>query len=251
VSAPRPSAARAIVQLPGRYWVAIAAYVVPVLATFVARALLGDNPTTAEIDNLGFGLPAFEDGRWWTLFTGFVLVDDLAIPRPTLILLGVAAYEHVAGHARALAVLLAGHVVAVLLGIALFVPFEDSGNVLARTVTSAIDFGTSNGCYACLGAWTCYLASPWRRRVRWWQSVWLVGPLLFSGHIYDVTHPIGWAFGMWAGVRLMAPDRPDPTPFDRREWPGLLLAIAIGAVCGLYSGYTGGGPGGLFGWTLG
>ena len=86
--------------------------------------------------------------------------------------------------------------------------------------------------------------------MRWWQNVWLTGPLLFSGHLYDVTHPIGWVFGMWVGVRLMAPDRPDPTPFDRREWPGLILAIVIGALLALYSGYAGGGPGGLFGWTL-
>ena len=250
VSEPGSAVARTLVQLPVRYCVAIATYVVPLLATFVVRAMLGGDPTAAEIDNLGFGLPAFEDGRWWTVFTGFVLVDDLAVPRPTLILLGVAAYEHVAGHLRALLVLLAGQVVAVLLGIALFVPFQDTGNVLARTVTSTVDFGTSNGCYACLGAWTCYLASPWRRRVRWWQNVWLAGPLLFSGHLYDATHPIGWVFGMWVGVRLMAPDRPDPTPFDRREWPGLILAIVIGALLALYSGYAGGGPGGLFGWTL-
>ena len=97
MSEPTSAAVRSLVRLPGRYWVAISAYVVPLLATFVARAILGDDPTAAEVDNLGFGLPAFEDGRWWTLFTGFVLVDDLAVPPPTLILLGVAAYEHVAG----------------------------------------------------------------------------------------------------------------------------------------------------------
>ena len=40
------------------------------------------------------------------------------------------------------------------------------------------------------------------------------------------------------------------TPFNRREWPGLILAVAIGAICGLYSGVIGDGTGGLFGWSL-
>jgi len=251
VSEPRPAVARTLVQLLARYWVAISAYVVPLLATFVARAILGDHPTAAEIDNLGFGLPAFEDGRWWTLFTGTVLVGDLGIPLPSFTVIAVILYEHVAGHLRALVALVGGQVFGVLIVLLAIIPLQNSTSAFAREVTNVTDFGISVGGFACLGAWSAYLRSPLRRGVRLSISAYHFGPLLLSGLIFDLSHPAGWALGLLAGPYLMRPRQPDQRPVRPTAWPWIIVATLVGAALGIYVGLSSSGVGGIFGWGPG
>ena len=206
---------RTILRLPVRYCVTFGVLVVPIAATLLARWALGPDPTPEDIAQLGYGLPALEEGRWWTLFTSMVLVDSLAIPLPSFTAVAVALYEHVAGHWRTLVALIGGQVLGVLIVLVAIIPLRDDTSVFAQEVTNAIDFGISVGGFACLGAWTAYLRAPLRRAMRWGGSCYQLGPLLLSGLIYDLTHPAGWILGLLAGPVLMRPRVPDRTPFRR------------------------------------
>ncbi|MET0911655.1 MAG: hypothetical protein ABWZ99_19475, partial [Ilumatobacteraceae bacterium] len=113
--------------------------------------------------------------------------------------------------------------------------------------------GISVGGFACLGAWTAHLSAPWRRRLRWGLSCYFPGPLLLSGLIYDLSHPVGWVVGLLLGNAFVAgTDHPyDERPMDRREVPWLVVVAVLGAAAGIYVGWTGGGIGGIFGWGPG
>lgn len=233
---------------PLRYSVAIGVIVVPILATLVARWALGADRTLADVEELGYGLPALQDGRWWTLFTGMVLVDDLAIPLPSFTVIAVALYEHVAGHWRTLVALVGGQLLGVLIVLLAIIPLQDNSSAFAQEVTNVLDFGISVGGFACMGAWTAYLRSPLRRGVRLGVSCYHLGPLLLSGLIFDLSHPAGWVLGLLAGPYLMRPRHPDSRPVARRSWPWMVVAVIVGTAIGVYAGWTGGGVGGIFGW---
>ncbi len=239
---------RTALRLPARYCVALGVVVVPILATLVARWALGDDRTAVDVNELAYGLPALQDGRWWTLFTGMVLVDDLAIPLPSFTIIAVVLHEHVAGHWRALVALVGGQVLGVLPVLLAIIPLQDSTSAFAQEVTNVTDFGISVGAFACLGAWTAYLRSPLRRGSRLALSCYQAGPLLLSGLIFDLSHPAGWFLGLLAGPFLMRPQRPDHRPVSRRAWPWMLMAVLTGTGIGVAAGWFGGGIGGVFGW---
>ena len=84
-------------------------------------------------------------------------------------------------------------------------------------------------------------------------SCYFVGPLLLSGLIFDLTHPMGWVIGLVLGVLLInGTDHPyDSARLERRELPWLVAIATAGAVAGVVGGWTGGGIGGVFGWGPG
>ena len=57
-------------------------------------------------DEVAYGLPALQDGRWWTFFTGMFFAPQLALYVPILLLLVVVAsiYERRVGHVRTIVV---------------------------------------------------------------------------------------------------------------------------------------------------
>jgi phosphatidylglycerol lysyltransferase len=248
VSARRSAAVRWVVRLPVRYCVTLGVIVVPIIATLIARHALGPDPTPQDVAELGYGLPALQEGRWWTLFTGMVLVDGLAIPLPSFTVVAVALYEHVARHWRTIVALVGGQLLGVLLTLAAVVPLQDSTSPFAREVTTVLDFGISVGGFACMGAWTAYLRAPLRRPIRWAVSCYQLGPLLLSGLIFDLSHPAGWFLGLLAGPLLMRPRPLHDRPLRRRDVGWIVLGIAIGTTIGVIAGWNGGGPGGIFGW---
>jgi len=246
--------AHAVVRLPARYRVAIAVVLVPALATAIARWALGDSPTAAQIDRLGYGWPNLEDGRVWTLLTGALVVRSLAISFvPSFSFFGVLLLEHKAGHWRTAVAFVAGQVLGVLLALLVTWPLKGRSGAFAQEMTETVDFGYSVGGFAALGLWSCYLGAPLRRPVHVAISCYLACQLLLSGLIYDVSHPLGWILGITAGARwLLPPDhvdrRPPRIPVDVR-W--MALAAVLGIVGGVVAGWNAGGIGGIFGWGPG
>lgn len=239
---------RWLASVPVRYCVALGVIVVPILATLVARWALGDDRTAADVAELGYGLPALQEGRWWTLFTGTVLVDGLSIPLPSFTVIAVVLYEHVARHWRTLVALVAGQVFGVLLVLLAVIPLQDNTGAFAREITTVTDFGISVGGFACMGAWTAYLRSPLRRATRLGVTCYMFGPLLLSGLIFDLSHTVGWFLGILAGPFLMRPKQQDQRPVGRQAWPWMAPAVVVGTAIGIYAGWSGGGIGGIFGW---
>ena len=242
---------RTILHLPERFRVSLAVWLAPAVATLVARWVLGDDPTAAAVQRLGYGWPALEDGRLWTLVTGAVVVPSLAISlAPSFSLVGVVLLEARADHWRTAVAFVGGQLVGVVVALAITWPLHGSDGAFAHETTDTVDFGFSVGGFAALGLWTAYLSATWRRPLRLAITLYLLGQLLFAGHIYDVSHPIGWLLGITAGTRwLLPPDEPDRLPVQvPRDVAWLAVAGVIGTAAGVVAGWNAGGIGGIFGW---
>ena len=241
---------RTLVHLPIRYCVTLGVLLVPPLATMLARWALDHNPSPAEVAELGYGWPALEAGRWWTLVTGAVVSPSLAISFiPSYTFLAVALLEHKARHWRTLVALVGGQIGGVLLGLLVTIPWRGSSSAFAVEVTQTVDFGISVGGFACLGAWSCYLKAPLRRPLRWGVACYLIAQLLLSGLIFDVSHPMGWILGVVGGTWLMRPQRLDrPAPRVPTDVLWIALGVVLGSAVGIVAGWNGGGVGGIFGW---
>jgi len=236
-----------------RLRVTLAVSAVCVVAMVWAKAALGDGAAGEIVARFGYGLPALEDGRPWTILTGLPLESSLSlIPQPITVV-ALVVYERVARHLRTIGVFVGGHVVAVLVLAGFLWVVQDPTNDWLRTMTQTLDVGSSNGAFACLGAWTAHLRAPTRRRVRLGIGCYLPVLLLISGHVYDLSHPIGFVFGLAVGpVLARGTRRPyDPAPWQRRELPWLVLVAVIGLAYGCYDAWNPGGTGGPFGWGPG
>jgi hypothetical protein len=243
--------ARWLLRLPSRYRVAIAVWLAPAVATAIARWALGDDPTAAQVARLGYGIPALADGRLWTLVTGALVAQSLTIPLvPSFSFVAVALLEHKAGHWRSAVAFVAGQLLGVLLAALVTWPLRGSDGAFAREMTDTVDFGFSVGGFAAIGLWTCYLRAPLRRPLRVGIGLYLLGQLLLSGLVYDVSHPIGFLLGITAGARwLLPPRRLDRSPVRvPADVLWIVAGAAIGIAAGVLAGWNARGVGGLFGW---
>jgi len=239
-----------IVRIPIDYWVSICVFFAPAIANTIARAVLGDSPSAAEIVELGYGWPALDAGRWFTPLTGAIIDRGLEVSFiPGYTFFAVVLLEHKARHWRTILFLVGGQVAGVLLGLLLTWPLKGSTGPFAVEQTTVIDFGISVGGFACLGAWTAYIGAPWRRPIRVAVSLYLLCQLLVSGLIFDVSHPMGWLLGVVGGQLLMRPQTIDRSPLRvPADVIWLVVAVVLGITVGLVAGWNGGGVGGLFGW---
>ncbi len=236
--------------LLGRYRVSLAVLLVPAVATWIARRALGADATDGDVMELGYGLPPLLDGRVWTLLTGAFVAPSLTVSLvPSFSFVAVVLLEHEARHARTLLAFLGGQILGVALALLVTWPLDSVDGAFAGEMTDTVDFGFSVGGFAALGMWTCYLRAPLRRPLRWGISGYLACQLVFSGLIFDVSHPIGWTLGIVGGSRLMRPDRPDDAALRvPRDVGWILLGTLIGVGVGMFAAWHAGGVGGPFGW---
>ena len=113
-----------------------------------------------------YGLPALDDGRWWTPLTGTFLVAHPLVYIPTLISLGaLGALEYLRGSRVALASVWVGQLFGVF-GSALLLSLLRlfSEWPWAEETAAALDVGPSAGALACLAALIGLAPAPWRTR---------------------------------------------------------------------------------------
>lgn len=167
-----------------------------VVALLIVVGVIGGglwSPVTAQPwwEQVAYGLPALQGGRWWTVVTGTFFVISPILYAPTLAAFaGMAFLEWKRGSRLALAFFGGGQLLAVL-GAALGL-LAASGLPWPWAVRLAgdLDVGPSGGAMACIAACAGLLPSPWRQRL--WIAVFgyaTVG-LLFIGTIADVEHAI-------------------------------------------------------------
>ena len=148
------------------------------LGTFVTE--VADRPWG---DHVAYGLPAFQDGRWWSVLTGapFAITPLCYVA----VLASFAAFagfaEHRLGTARAATIWAIGHVAGVVGGIALIA-------VTGSALTSALDVGPSGGAMAAAAVGTATLTPRWRMWTRTGLVAYVVGSMLVVGHLADVVH---------------------------------------------------------------
>lgn len=184
-------------------------------------------------DRVATGLPAFAEGRWWTLATSPVFANppSMLLLLAPLVLGGVGWAEWRFGSLRTLAIFAAGHAVGVLGAAALLAAIVPSGWGWAERLAQALDVGPSCGAYACLAFALAPLPSPWRLRARFALAVWAAIEVLYIGQLANLEHAIAVAAALAVSGALPAFRHPAGRP-SSREWRLLAFAglVLIGVV---------------------
>ena len=224
-----------------RYWGTTFVVACVVVAGLATGALWTDVRAGTDLyDEVAYGLPALQDGRWWTFFTGMFFAPQLALYVPILLLLVVVAsiYERRVGHVRTIVVALGGQFLAGLLGALFLWMFDDSSWTWARQLGTQLDLGISAGGFALMGALTAVMQPIWRNRIRVGIGAYLIGLLLNSGLLWDVEHFLAFGLGIVAGPFLAgrAPVLPQ-VRFTRRTQRAIVaLIVAVLAITALIEG---------------
>ncbi len=146
---------------------------------------------TPLFDVVAYGLPALEQGRWWTPITGTFFVIQPWVYIPTILgFWGMAYLEHRRGWRVALLYYWLGQLFAVF-GAALLLT---GGRALpwpwAQNLAQTLDVGASGGTMACIAAAIGLFAAPWRQRAWFVVLGFAAISLLYLGTLADLEHAL-------------------------------------------------------------
>ena len=187
------------------------------------------------LDSVAYGLPALQDGRWWTPVSGafFALTPAQYLPVAggAAILLGWSEWR--LGTRRVAIASVGAHLVGVLGAALVLLLFSGIGWGWADRTAEVLDVGFSAGALGAVAAASVTLVPPWRGRVRLLLSLYVVLAFLYIGLLWDLEHLLAVGFGLLLGPFLLG-RRPAPigVRFSRHEWrmiafTGFLIAAAV------------------------
>ncbi|UOQ57316.1 DUF2156 domain-containing protein [Leucobacter allii] len=211
-----------------------AALVLALLVIGIATGTLwspaSEKPWYAEFAT---GLPAFAEGRWWTVFTSPFLLNApyVFLTIAPLVIGGVGWAEWRFGSLRTIGLFLAGHLVGVLGAAGIVAVVSQTGWHWAERLTTVYDVGPSCGAFTALVFAIATLPSPWRLRARVATVIWIGVSVLYLGQLHDLEHAVALVAAMLASGWLPAFRHRASRP-SAREWRLIAFAglIAIGAV---------------------
>ena len=154
--------------------------------------------------SVAYGLPAFEDGRVWTLATGavFALQPLQYIP----ILLGFLVFggfaEYCLGAGKAAIGFVVCHVFAVVGTAVLLMLVRDHGYQWATDLARVVDAGPSAGFLGAAAVASATLRPPWRGRVRVVLGAYVFLSAIHLGALADVEHALAVGGGLLLGPVL-------------------------------------------------
>jgi lysylphosphatidylglycerol synthetase-like protein (DUF2156 family) len=134
-------------------------------------------------DAVSYGVPTFEDGHWWSIFTGapFAVIPLFYIP----ILLSFAGFvglaEYRFGTARTMLAWFAGQSVSVCGAVAIAAIGDNHW-------TSLVDSGPSGGTLAVAALLTASFTPRWRLTARIGLLGYVTGSILLVGSLADLVH---------------------------------------------------------------
>lgn len=172
--------------------------VVLAIATGTAWSPLERSDWYADV---GFGPPALQDGRWWTVVTGSLFaLQPLQYPVVLVFFaLPVGLCEWRLGTRRTAAVVTIGQVLGVVLGGLLVIALSHTGWGWAQRTATDLDVGFSAGALAAATVVSADLRRPWRGRLRLAVFGYVITSLSFLGYLYDVEHLVAASIGLWVG----------------------------------------------------
>jgi lysylphosphatidylglycerol synthetase-like protein (DUF2156 family) len=219
------------------------ALVVAILVlSVVTRTLwdpLLDRPLHASVT---YGLPAFEQGRWWTVAAGAFFAAQPIQYLP--ILVGLMVFGGFAewrlGTLRYAIALVSCHLVAVVGAAGLLWLTRDLGYLWTASLAHVRDAGPSAGFLGAAAAASVTLTPPWRGRLRTLLVAYVVLFVIYMGAIADLEHVVGVAFGLALGP-LLAGRAPRLTlrQLTRRDYRLLASGLfVLAAIQGLVQPFT-------------
>lgn len=190
------------------------------------------------------GLPAFEAGRWWTVFTSpfFLSPPYVYLTLLPLLIIGFGWSEWRFGTLRTIGIALGGHIIGVLGAAGVAAALSQTDWHWGDKLASSLDVGPSCGAFATLIFAIATLPSPWRLRARVAVLIWVGISLLYLGQLYDLEHAIAIIAALIAVGAIPALRHPASRP-TTREWRLIafwsLIAIGIIEVIDLAVPYDG------------
>jgi phosphatidylglycerol lysyltransferase len=162
---------------------------------------LADRPLGQSV---AYGLPAFEDGRVWTLASGAVFALQPAQYIP--ILLGLLAFggftEYCLGARKTALAIVTCHVFAVVATAALLLLVRNHGYQWATDLALRVDAGPSAGFLGAAAVASATLRTPWRGRVRVALGTYVFLSAIHLGALADVEHALAVSGGLVLGPVL-------------------------------------------------
>lgn len=183
-------------------------------------------------DLVGYGLPAFEDGRWYTLLTGpfFALlpVYYLFVAGGFALVTGFAEWR--LGTRRTVVITVGYQIGAVLITALVFWLFRGTDWPWVQQRATELDVGFSAGMMAAVSVASATVRPPWRLRLRLLIWVYVLYSLFFIGQMADAEHSIAvllsLPFSTWlAGPRGLT-SRALPTRFEVRQLAFVLVLVS-------------------------
>ena len=213
----RPALGAVLRRIPFALGVTVTMLVLGVLTQSLWSAL-EDRPLFEQV---AYGLPAFQAGRWYTVVSGalFAIAPWQYVPVAGGFLLLVGWAEWHLGTRRTAIVTVTGQAGAVLLSAAVLVPLSASGWGWAVRIADDLDVGFSAGALAAVCAATVAVKPPWRARLRLALVLYAGISFLYIGVLWDLEHVFGVLIGLTAGPFLMGrrPQLGRPR-LSRHEW---------------------------------
>ncbi len=204
-----------------------------VVITVVLAVVLGTLWTTIEdkswYDDVAFGLPAFEDGRWLTLIWGMFFALDpffyVYVAGAFALITGFSEWR--LGTARTVLICVLYQWGAVLITALIFLIFRNSGWEWVQARAAETDVGFSAGMLAAVSVASATVRPPWRLRLR--LAIWgyVLFSVLFVGQMADAEHFVAVVLSMPVSTRLAGPHALRARALPTRHELRLLAAIGV------------------------
>lgn len=204
-----------------------------VVITVVLAVVLGTLWTTIEdkswYDDVAFGLPAFEDGRWLTLIWGMFFALDpffyVYVAGAFALITGFSEWR--LGTARTVLICVLYQWGAVLITALIFLIFRNSGWEWVQARAAETDVGFSAGMLAAVSVASATVRPPWRLRLR--LAIWgyVLFSVLFVGQMADAEHFVAVMLSMPFSTRLAGPHALRARALPTRHELRLLAAIGV------------------------
>ncbi len=173
-------------------------------AVGAASGSLRAGPPQRLLDRIGVGLPTLDAGHWWGPATSLFWCSGIGayVFTSVLLLLVGPVAERRLGRRRSILVLLAGQVLATLLGTALVRLGIAAGEGWTHSVTDEVAVGPAAGLFALAAVLSHRLTALWRRRLRLLVVLVPLVSTLYIGHLQGVQCFAAALVGLAGGALL-------------------------------------------------
>ena len=229
------SASRAVGAVPGvvrRVPFTASVVIVILVVGLLARTVWTPIWRLSWFPDVAYGVPALQEGRIWTLLTGwlFFLTPSQYLSGLVMFAVVVGACEVRLGTRPVAIAAVAGEIGGILLASLLVWALSATSWRWADDLARVRDVGFTTGTLTVLAVTTAALRSPWRLRVRAVLWFYITIAFLFEGTLSDVAHAIAVGIGLLVGQWLFGVE-PGFGPRTRRETRmlafGGLIALAL------------------------
>lgn len=206
------------------------AVVLTVLVVGIATGALWRRVTEFSwYPDIAYGVPALQEGKWWTPVSGWFFglspAQYIAITIGFAVVVGYCEWR--LGSVRTAMVCVCGQLIGILGGSLLIWALSHTEMDWAARLAEQRDVGFTTAMVAAVAAASATLRSPWRLRVRAVLIGYVVIAFLFEGKLADVQHLIAAAVFLPIGERYFSTDERGFLPRTRRE-------VRLLAVVGLW-----------------